>query len=210
MCALHLHFCMGRTSYSLAASSRYEIALSVSVLLISGIVVRVKEEVCKLVEVHLIRGDFIVSTHNLTGDRFLCVDDVVEGAVNGMPSDEVVAGHVVFLPDTVGAILALTAVGISPRKFHERHVGGSREGQTDTGGLYRADDQLGLPGLESINGRLLHRHGVAPGDADRFGKRLFQSVHNLVEGAEEYQRFAVGKERLNEVNSLLDLTFGRE
>lgn len=161
-----------------------------------------QEEIGKLVEIHFISRNLIVSPHYLIGDRFLRVNDVVECSVDGMLADEVIAGNVVFLADTMGAILALTAVGIRPWELNESDIGGGSESETHPGRLDGADDELSLARLESINGRLLHHHGVSPRDADRFREMLFEFVHNLMQGAEENERFAVGKERLDEVNSL--------
>ena len=117
-----------------------------------------EEEIGELVEVEFILGYLIVCAHYLIGDGFLCVDNVVEGPVDGVPSDEVVAGHVVFLPYSVGAVLALTAIGVCPWEFHECDIGGGRKRETDPGRLDRADYELRFSGLEGIHSRLLHHH----------------------------------------------------
>lgn len=94
-----------------------------------------QEEVSELVEIHFVSRNIIVSTHYLIGDRFLRVDNVVEGSVNGMPTDEVVAGNIVFLADTMGAILALATIGIRPRKLNKSDIGGGCKRETDPGRL---------------------------------------------------------------------------
>lgn len=94
-----------------------------------------QEEVSELVEIHFVSRNIIVSTHYLIGDRFLRVDNVVEGSVNGMPTDEVVAGNIVFLADTMCAILALATIGIRPRKLNESDIGGGCKSETDPGRL---------------------------------------------------------------------------
>ena len=95
----------------------------IMIALIVFIVFWVKYHVCQFFKIHLVGGDVVVCCHDLIGDALFAVDDVVERTVNRMATDEVVAGDVVTLADAVSAVLALQAVGISPRELHEGDVG---------------------------------------------------------------------------------------
>ena len=83
-----------------------------------------EEGVNKFIEVHFIGRNIIITGHYLIGDTPLFVDDVVENRVDGTTPDEVIAVDVILLAYAVGAVLALTAVGIRPRKFHKGHIRG--------------------------------------------------------------------------------------
>ena len=83
-----------------------------------------EEGVNKFIEVHLIGRNIIITGHYLIGDTPLFVDDVVENRVDSISTDEVIAIDVVLLTYAVGAVLALTAIRIRPRKFHEGHIRG--------------------------------------------------------------------------------------
>ena len=56
----------------------------------------------------------------MVGDGFLLMYDVVKGTINGASPNEVVAGDVILLPDTMDAVFALATIGIRPRKLNER------------------------------------------------------------------------------------------
>ena len=68
------------------------------------------------------------------------MDKSVERAVDGVLTEQVVAGHVVLLPDAVGAVFALAAVGVCPGEFDECDVGGGCECESYSGGFDGADD----------------------------------------------------------------------
>lgn len=92
---------------------------SISELLISTIV---EERVYKFIEIHFVGRYIIIGGHYLIGNAPLFVNDIVENRVNSATANEVIAGHVILLADAVGAVFALTAVGIRPRKFHKGHI----------------------------------------------------------------------------------------
>ena len=94
---------------------------SISELLISTIV---EERVYKFIEIHLVGRYIIIGGHYLIGYAPFLVNDIVENRVNGTATYEVIAVHVILLTDAVGAVFALTAVGIRPRKFHKGHIRG--------------------------------------------------------------------------------------
>ena len=94
-----------------------------SVLQRSAILHWIEEQTCKFIEVHFILRNVVIGGHYLVGDGLLLVDDGVERAVDGGTAKQVVARNVVLLPDAVGTVFALAAVGISPWKLNESHVG---------------------------------------------------------------------------------------
>lgn len=94
----------------------------IMIALIVLIVFWIKYHVCQFFEVHLVGGDVVIGGHDLVGDALFAVDDVVERAVDGVATDEVVTGDVIFLADAVGTVLTLQAVGISPRELDKGDV----------------------------------------------------------------------------------------
>ncbi len=107
------------------------------------------------------------------------MNDIVENRVNGTAPDEVIAVHVILLADAVGAVFALTAIGIRPRKFHKGHIRGRCECQTDTGSFDGADYQLSFAGLKRIDSSLFLGKAIIAGDTDGIGELLLQSLDNL-------------------------------
>lgn len=160
------------------AISRQDIMRSISELLISTIV---EERFYKFIEIHLVGRYIIIGCHYLIGDAPLFMNDIVENRVNGTAPDEVIAVHVILLADAVGAVFALTAIGIRPRKFHKGHIRGRCECQTDTGSFDGADYQLSFAGLKRIDSSLFLGKAIIAGDTDGIGELLLQSLDNLFE-----------------------------
>ena len=110
-------------------------------------------------------------------DAFFCLDDFVDVLVDCLFTEKVVARHIVFLPDTVGAILALLTVGICPRELYERHAGRCGESQADPGSFDIANCQFadGVV-LEQIDGALFifGRHPAA--DYNCIRVQFFESI----------------------------------
>ena len=140
----------------------------------------VEEGVNKFIEVHLIGWNIIITGHNPVGDAPLLVDDVVENRVDGTAPDEVIAVDVILLAYAVGAVLALTAVCVGPRKFYKGHIGGCSERQTDTGSFDGADYQLSLAGLKGIDSSLFLGCVVVTCNPDVIGELLLQCLDNLL------------------------------
>ena len=164
----------------------------------------------ELVEILGVLRYVVGGGHDLVGYGLLAVDDTVEGGVDGVAPQEVVARDVVLLADAVGPVLTLAAVGVGPRQLYEGHIGRGREREPHSCRLDRADDEAGVSRLEAIDRGLLGDHGVAPGDADSLGKDFAQLIDYLVERAEEDELLARGEEGAREVDGLLDLAFGRQ
>lgn len=94
--------------------------------------------------------------------------------VDSMLTEQVITRHVLFLAYAVTAVLALTAVGISPRKFHKSHGRRGRQGQADTCGLDRTDSEFGVSALKAIHSRLFLDKAFTACNSDGFWK-LFSS-----------------------------------
>lgn len=125
--------------------------------------------------------------------------------VNGIATKQVIAGHIVFLPYAMRPVFTLTAVGIRPWKFHKRNIGRCREGKTDTCRLDGADYELCMTILKRVHSRLFLHKGITSGHAYSLGECFFQSIHNLMIGAEQYEGFAIGEKGIDKIDSLPNL-----
>ncbi len=128
--------------------------------------------------------------------------------VDSATTKQIVTGYIVFLPDTVSTVFALTAIGIRPSQFDERHIGRCCQRKSDTGSFDGTDDELHIGVvLKSVYRSLFAYCAVTPCNRDGTGEYLLQFIHNLVKRTEYNEFLSAVKECSDKINRLCNLSF---
>lgn len=139
------------------------------------------------------------------GDVFLGLNDFIHLLVNGLVAEEVIAVHRVLLAVTVGAVLGLLTVAVSPGELDKAYAAGGCQGQARTAGTIVEDNELAVGVvLELVNGGLLLSGILATRYADGIGKFLFESCHYIFQESEHDQLLAAVYDVVNKIRHGLD------